>query len=171
MKAVVRALVVIALTGLVGLVGAGVASAHDALIGTDPADGSSVDVGPATVALEFSDVVQNIEPLITVTSADGSHWEGSPVSAIGTKVSVPVNPLGPAGVYTVSYRIVSADGHPVEGTTTFTLTTAGTGVADPATQPVAPSNSIPGWVWITGAVVVVLGVGVAGMVTTRRRLD
>ncbi|HEX5813288.1 MAG TPA: copper resistance protein CopC, partial [Pseudonocardia sp.] len=81
-------------------------------------------------------------------------------------------PLGPAGVYQIGYRVVSADGHPVSGKVAFTLTTAGAGSAQaqtpattaapdavPTTAP-PDAGGAPVWPWIAGAVVLVAG-GVA----------
>jgi hypothetical protein len=114
--------------------------------------------------------VQNLEPLITVVGPAGDRWEGSPVTVLNNTVSAPVNPLGPAGGYTIAYRVISADGHAVEGTTTFTLTAAGSGTPNPASADTATaSDSIPAWVWVIGAAVVVVVVIVIGIVTTRRR--
>jgi methionine-rich copper-binding protein CopC len=151
------------------LLGATPAAAHNALVSSTPADKAYVSVGPTTVTLTFNDLVQNIAPLITVTSADGSHWEGSPVSVVDSRASVPVNPLGPAGSYTVSYRIISADGHPVEGTTTFTLSAAGTGTPNPAAPVTGSTSDVPGWVWALGAGIVVLVVVVFTVRGARRR--
>ena len=82
------------------------------------------------------------------------------VSTSGPTVSVPVAPFGPAGRYQVGYRVVSGDGHPVEGSTTFTLTKAGPGT--PPAQPAAaagagePSDGgSPVWPWIAAAAVAV----------------
>jgi len=85
--------------------------------------------------------------------------------------SVKALPLGPAGVYQIGYRVVSADGHPVSGKTSFTLTTAGPGSANaqapaattvpnavPSAAPPEPAGA-PVWPWIVGAVVLV-GAGV-----------
>lgn len=166
-----RVILVAATIGALGLFGAGTAAAHDALIGSDPADGAAVAAAPAEVSLTFNDVVQNLQPLMTVVGPAGDRWEGSPVSVLNNTVSVPVNPLGPAGTYTVAYRIISADGHAVEGTTTFQLTTAGTGTPNAGgdTTGSTASNSIPAWVWVLGAGLVVVVVIAVGVVTTRRR--
>ena len=164
-----RAAVALVAMAVLTLVGAPPAAAHNALVSSTPADKASVASGPSTMTLTFSDLVQNIAPLMTVTSADGSHWEGSPVSVVDSKASVPVNPLGPAGVYTVSYRIISAEGHPVEGTTTFTLSVAGPGTPNPAAAVSASSSEIPGWVWALGAGIVVLVVVMFTVRGARRR--
>lgn len=165
-----RVVVVGAVIMLLGVIGAVPALAHDSLTGSVPADGSSVDTGPTEVTLTFNDVVQNLQPLITVVGPNADHWEGSPVTVVNNTVSVPVHPLGPAGLYTVSYRIISADGHAVEGTTTFTLTAAGAGTPNPAgATTAAATNNIPAWVWILGAGLVLIVVVIGGVISTRRR--
>ncbi len=165
----VRAALVALLAGGLVLLGAGPAWAHNTLIGSDPADGASLGSSPATVTLTFNDVVQNLEPVVTVVGPAGDRWQGAPVTVLNNTVSVPVNTLGPAGDYTIAYRVVSADGHAVEGTTRFTLTAAAGGTPNPAEQGPAASDAIPAWVWILGAALVVVLVVVVGVVTTRRR--
>jgi copper resistance protein C len=49
-----------------------------------------------------------------------------------------VSALGPAGPCQIGYRGVSDDGHPVEGTVSFTLTTPGAAAAAPQTAEPAP---------------------------------
>ncbi len=167
----VRLSLVVAMIGVLGLLGAGPALAHDALIDSYPADGATLDVAPTSVTLRFNDAVQNLTPLITVVDPVGDRWEGSPVTVLNNTVSVPVNPLGAAGTYTVAYRVVSADGHAVAGATTFDLTTAGSGSANvaPTGDAGGATDSIPAWVWMLGAGLVVALVIVVGVVTTRRR--
>ena len=154
-----------------GLISAGDALAHNTLTGSTPADGSVVSTSPPEVTLTFNDVVQNLQPLIAVTGPGGHHWEGSRVRVVNNTVSVPVNPLGPAGIYTVAYRIISADGHAVEGATTVSLSDAGTGTPNPDIPGSAgATNGIPAWVWILGAVVVLLAVVIVGFISSRRRV-
>jgi hypothetical protein len=75
-----------------------------------------------------------------------------------------VRELGPRGVYTIGYRVVSADGHPVSGKVTFTLTKAGNGTPaanneDAQAAPLESEDSgLPIWVWLVGAAVL-LGAG------------
>jgi hypothetical protein len=54
---------------------------------------------------------------------DGHHEEGE-VEIVGGRVRQPVGELEP-GRYRITYRIVSADGHPVTGTVTFTVSSDG----------------------------------------------
>ncbi|HKS46671.1 MAG TPA: copper resistance CopC family protein [Amycolatopsis sp.] len=135
------------------------ASAHDVLISTDPAKDAALDTGPAKITLTFDAPVQGGDiNQIAVTGPNGTQWAEGSVQIDSNVISAPVRPLGPAGVYTVGYRILSADGHPVEGQYAFTLTKAGTGT--PATASAATgtaqssgSGGVPIWVWIAGAVV------------------
>jgi methionine-rich copper-binding protein CopC len=158
---IVRLLAVVALAGLGTVALAGTASAHNVLINTSPKAGATVTTGPTQIRFDFDAPVEQGENNITVLGPNGTHWERSETATVvGNTVSTPVAPLGPAGVYTVSYRIISADGHPVTGDMTFTLTKAGTG------QPVTPTaaadasggGGIPIWVWIVAAIVVLGGV-------------
>jgi hypothetical protein len=138
------------------------ASAHDVLIGTSPKAGSSVTTGPAKVTFNFDAPVQNGDDTIAVIGPNGTHWEKTSVATVvGDTVSTTVAPLGPVGVYTVSYHIISADGHAVTGDMTFRLTKAGTGQpvgAATASSTGTGGGGVPAWVWIVIAVVVLGGV-------------
>lgn len=174
-----RVLALLLLAGSVLFAGAAPASAHSELIGSDPADGSSAATGPSRVALTFSEAVQTGFTTVTVIGPGGAQWQAGPPVQDGAVVTVPVRPLGPAGEYTIGYRVVSADSHPVQGSVRFTLTAPGPGTAAaPAPSgagvpggnaaPDGPASTVDGpdgggtpvWPWIAGAVLL-LGVGVA----------
>ena len=57
------------------------------------------------------------------------------LSVMGGVVNAPVKPLGPAGRYEVGYRVVSDDGHPVQGKIAFTLVVASSAAAAAAASP------------------------------------
>jgi copper resistance protein C len=152
------ACVVLAVAGMIGL--AGPAFAHNVLVGSDPKDGTQLDVGPSSVSLTFDLPIQNGDfNVITVTGPSGTRWEGGAAKVDSNVISAPVRPLGAAGQYTIGYRILSADGHPVSGAVKFTLTKAGNGT------PITPSaatgssggGSAPVWPWIVGGVVLLGG--------------
>jgi methionine-rich copper-binding protein CopC len=105
------------------------AQAHNILIGSDPKDGAQLATGPDKITLTFDQPVRQGFAQISVTGPDGTRWENGKTTVDNHKVSVGVNPLGPAGEYIVGYRILSSDGHPVASKTVFTLTTPGTGTA------------------------------------------
>lgn len=134
--------------GAAGIVGAAVpASAHNVVVGTTPASGSTVTEAPGSVDVTFDDVVLDLSTegsstVVTVTDADGTDYAtGCPTTQDRT-VSVPVA-LGEGGEYTVDWRIVSADGHPTSGAFSFTYDPpAGAEAATPATDapPCAPAG-------------------------------
>lgn len=160
-----RALIAFLFAGAAVLGTAAPAAAHNALISSDPKDKTSLEVGPSSVTLTFDQDVQGGQGIntISVVDADGGHYEvaGDPTikdNAVSTKVDA----LGKAGQYKIGYRILSADGHPVSGELTFTLTKDGTGTprkVDASNLMDKPSDGLPIWVWIVGAVVL-LGGGV-----------
>ena len=156
----VAAVLLLTLLGVLGL--ATPAFAHNQLTSSNPTDKASLETGPGEIVLTFDQPVQAGEGLntVAVTSENGDRWEGGASDVASNVVTTPIRELGPAGDYTVAYRVISADGHPVDGTLTFTLTTAGDGTpAAPATDSAADdSGGVPIWVWIGGAVVV-LGAG------------
>lgn len=167
-----RQLIVLVLAALGLVLGTGTALAHDVLVHSDPASGARLDTGPSKVTLSYDLPVQNVSSTLAVVGPDGLHYESGPSVVSGNTVSAPVGPLGPVGTYTIGYRIVSDDGHPVSGETTFILTRAGTGHGVPAAQsPAAASAPDPGtssadgsgsgsggaplWPWIAGAILLV----------------
>lgn len=118
---------------------AGPAAAHDSLPGSDPAAGSTVHAVPARITLRFAEPAQKLGTQIAVLGPDGDVAIGGPVLADAT-VSVAVGPGAPAGAYRVSWRVTSADGHPVEGILRFTVggaaaTSAPAGTRSPASPP------------------------------------
>lgn len=161
-----RILAVLTLAGL-GLFALAVpASAHNSLISSNPTNDASLAAGPQSIVLTFDQPVQEGEGLnsIAVTGPDGNEWQGGPAKVDSNVVTAPVRELGPTGVYTIGFRIVSADGHPVSGEVKFTLTTAGNGtpapVTDAKTLPLSSESDggVPIWVWLVGAAVL-LGAG------------
>ena len=102
------------------------ASAHAALSWSSPEVSSSVSEAPTQVTLVFDDEIQIIEGtesnIITVTDENDRHFETGDVTVNGGKVGVELSPLN-EGTYTVAYRVVSADGHPVSSEYQFEFTT------------------------------------------------
>lgn len=158
-----RLVVALAAGGAV-LLGAPAADAHSVLISSSPAENAAVTASPAEAVLEFGEAVENRFTELTVLGPDGaSHWEAGPASVVDARVSAPLRELGPAGVYTIHYRVTSADGHPVSGTIPFHLTVAGPATAAPsaaATAAAPRDGTMPLWPWITGGAVL-LGTGFA----------
>jgi|GEM_PF-4268747 len=106
---------------VMSVLAAGPASAHAGLVDTDPADGSTHDTAPAKVSFTFNEVVGNA--VVAVTAPDGSSVKVTGTRAVDNVVTAQVADVDQRGTYSASYRVVSADGHPVEGTVTYEVTT------------------------------------------------
>lgn len=117
MKALLISLVVI-----VGLVVAPAAQAHTDLVGTTPADGAVVSEAPDSIVLQFNEVPLESLVDVVITDAAGAVVAMDAAEGSGTEVSVPWPASLSSGDYTVAYRVVSADGHPVTGTFSFSYT-------------------------------------------------
>lgn len=98
------------------------ASAHSSEVATDPLDGASLAALPASVSVTMDEKPMDVGHAMVVSAPDGTQVSGPEVSIIGHSLSVPIIAQGPAGDYKVGYRVVSADGHVVTGSFTFTVT-------------------------------------------------
>ncbi|MGW7407928.1 copper resistance CopC/CopD family protein [Streptomyces sp. NPDC054833] len=114
-------LLFLAVTGAL-LAGAGPASAHAALTGSDPAQGVVVDKAPDQVSLTFSEKVAMNDDSLRVLDPKGKRVDaGKPSNVSGTTYAVQLKSGLGNGTYTVTYQVVSADSHPVAGAYTFSV--------------------------------------------------
>jgi copper transport protein len=123
---VVRRAVVLALLGLV--VAPGAASAHARLEGTSPERGTTVAREPAQVVFRFDEPVEATFGAVRVFDARGERVDDGRLVRPGRDQRVAGAGLkrGLAdGTYTATYRVISADGHPVSGGFTFSIGHAG----------------------------------------------
>ncbi|MFE5395726.1 copper resistance protein CopC [Streptomyces sp. NPDC056568] len=119
----VRTLVLLLLAAACALLaGAGPASAHAALTGSDPRQGAVVDKAPAHVSVTFSESVSMDDDSLRVFDPQGKRVDdGGPSGTGGTTYTVNLHAGLPDGTYTVTYQVVSADSHPVAGAYTFSI--------------------------------------------------
>ncbi len=121
------------ITGLLGvlgavlallLAGAGPAAAHAALQSTDPAQSAVLPTAPQAVTLTFSEAVSLSSDSVRVLDPSGRAVDsGSPAHADGKDNTARVG-LGSGlanGTYTVAWRAVSEDSHPIGGAFTFSI--------------------------------------------------
>lgn len=155
-----RLLAAALLVMVAAITGAPTASAHAVRTASDPADGATLTAGPARVSATFNEQLQTAFAAMTVVGPDGNLWSSSPPEVQGATVGVGLRPLGPAGRYTVNYRVTSADGHVVSGSWSFTVSAAGTGTPGPSAAAGPADSGIPVWPFLVGAIVLVGGAGV-----------
>jgi copper transport protein len=111
---------------LVGVLGfAAPAFAHAQLIGTSPANGAVLAVPPARVVLTFGEAVQAPPTAIEVYNAAGQRVRTGQVGhPAGRADQVQISlPRSMQGTYVVSWRVISADTHPVQGAFSFSVGT------------------------------------------------
>ncbi|MFE2885070.1 copper resistance CopC/CopD family protein [Streptomyces sp. NPDC059272] len=114
---------------------ASTASAHAALESTDPADGSVLKSAPRTVTLTFSESVALLDDSFRVYDPDNRRVSTSSAhhaKGAGDTASVTLPGKLGTGTFTVAWRVVSADSHPVSGAFTFSI-----GKPSATTTPVA----------------------------------
>ncbi|SEC48585.1 hypothetical protein SAMN04489727_3927 [Amycolatopsis tolypomycina] len=173
---------VLALSGV--LLVAGPASAHTELKSSSPAEGASLAAPPRKIELTFEEPVTLQPDPISITGPDGAKWSVGTPSVVDAVISAPVTPSGPAGAYTLTYKVVSGDGDKVTAAVHFTLTApVSSSAAAPTSSSAAPAATtesaapapasdvaagVPAWVWILVAVVVVLAALVVALRLLRR---
>ncbi|MEU0720507.1 copper resistance CopC family protein [Streptomyces lavendulocolor] len=97
------------------------AAAHTELDISSPGANAELAGLPPRVTLTFSDPMTQKYAKVAVTTSDGKSAADGEPQVSGKQVTLALDPASPAGRYTVGYRVVSADGHPVSGSYTFTV--------------------------------------------------
>jgi copper transport protein len=95
------------------------AAAHAALVESVPADGAAVETSPQEVRLVFNEPVAPVT--IKLLDAAGTAVAGISVEALDRTVTLRLGEALPDGTYIVSYRVTSADSHPVAGSILFAI--------------------------------------------------
>ena len=120
---------------LVGVLALGTtaASAHATLESSSPADGQSVLTSPSEIRITFNEAVTTISGGLSVLDADGKTVDVGNSEVVGGRTLVaPISETLSDGTYVATYRVLSADGHPVSGSILFGV---GNGALDRSAQP------------------------------------
>jgi copper transport protein len=102
---------------LTSLVQAPSASAHASLVGSEPADGAVLADMPKTLRLTFNEPVS---PQVVRLIGPGGEALTAAVGAENNTLTLTPPPLR-HGSYALSWRVISADGHPVGGAVLFSI--------------------------------------------------
>lgn len=100
---------------IAALASAAPAAAHDQLVGTAPAAGERLDAAPEQLELTFSSVLMDVGHQVLVLDADGRDWAGAEPRLTRETLVQPLPEELPHGEYSVRWRVVSSDGHPITG--------------------------------------------------------
>lgn len=147
-----------------GLLLAGPASAHASVVTSDPGDGTRLKAAPHTVSITFDESVGlGSVGYLHVTDQNGKRVDARSAYHPGGKGNVVADDLTSGlgdGTYTESFRVVSADAHPITGTIRFVVGNGalvrGAGPTGPTVDP-GTSKAFDVSRWISFAGLAVLG--------------
>ncbi len=114
------------------------ALAHEQLVESSPAEGEVLADSPSEIVLTFTADVLPISPIILVRDSAGNVVHDDEPVVEGNVVSTQLPKLAD-GAYQVVWRVVSGDGHPIEGTVGFAVGSA----MDP-TPSQSPTEAVSG---------------------------
>jgi methionine-rich copper-binding protein CopC len=114
------------------------AFAHDQLISSSPAPDARLDKTPTSITLTFSSPLLELGHEVRVVDDNAKNWVGG-VAALNRETLTQALPELPDGGYQVSWRVVSADGHPISGSYEFRL---GSPAAAAPTASASPTASV-----------------------------
>ncbi|GIG13581.1 transport integral membrane protein [Catellatospora methionotrophica] len=155
-RAKVRGLLAVVAFLALTLLPASPAYAHAALLRTSPPAGSVVPEAPREVALTFSEPVSPVADKIRIVGPDGQRADRGKPTVDGNVVKIQVREDAPKGTYLVSYRVISADSHPIPGGFTFSVG------APSATPTAVPDEKVD--TTIRNLIAVAKVIGYAGLV-------
>lgn len=123
----------------------GLASAHAYIVKSTPAANEALDKSPEEITIVYNEPIEKVFHSLTVTNTSGTHvdLDNSHIDEKNpAKLTAGLQKNLPDGIYTVSWRVVSADGHPITGVIPFIV---GSGESAPASQTAAPGKTLPDW--------------------------
>jgi len=201
-NSIARAILTLVAAASMIFVGSVSASAHAELEASNPIADSVIGAMPENIELTFGEILMVVEGSteanqVTVTNADGKRVDSKKTVVADRTASVAINQDAAEGVYTVAYRVVSEDGHPIEGAFKFEVSVAAqsgeapdatpvpigeepdgapTAVIAPAPEPalfdaddaVEPGPSVLPWI-LTGAIVIAAAAGTFIVIRRRSR--
>jgi len=134
------------------------ALAHASLLGAVPADNVTIPEPPQSFQLDFNEPVSPL--VMRLIGPDGQVTTLTDARAANKSVTIAAPPMPQRGSYVLSWRVISADGHPVGGVVSFAIGHPSTGVEAP---PVKGAAAVHAAIWTTQFILSIgLFVGVGG---------
>ncbi|WP_341359552.1 copper resistance CopC family protein [Georgenia sp. M64] len=136
---------VLAVVAALVLATAPAATAHDVLLESSPADGARLASSPREITLTFSADLLATGAAMAVSDDAAATVAEAPAEVDGRVAAVSLEEELPAGGYTVTWSVVSSDGHRIDGDLTFTVEgpaegTGSAGSAGTATDAADPAG-------------------------------
>jgi copper transport protein len=133
------------------------ACAHASLVKAEPADGAVIVQAPPALKLTFNEPVAPL--VMRLIGPGGEPIALGDVTAENTTVTIAAPPALQRGTHVLSWRVISADGHPVAGALIFSI---GAPSARPASD-VVGDRSVRAALWAAKVVIYAgLFIGIGG---------
>ena len=129
------------------------ANAHATITSSSPPDGSRLAAAPASVSITFDEPVTLV--YLHVVDAHGRRVDDGADTRDGATIGVGLRTGLGQGTFVESYRVISADSHPVAGSIRFVV---GNGALDAGGVDLSTTNA-----WTSGLFVAVRWIGFAGL--------
>jgi copper resistance protein C len=100
------------------LINPGVASAHDWLVNSTPAE-NSTGPAPAQVSMTFNEPVTNAKAWIV--GPDNAVWSAGPLTGSGANYTIAMKPSPPPGMYVVHWHNTAGDGDDIYNGWSFNI--------------------------------------------------
>jgi copper transport protein len=127
-----------------------VASAHAYLVGSDPAAGARLDSSPTRAILRFNEAFVRGSAGVSLRRTDGTRVTLPPALEQGATIVQPLPP-GLHGIFLLTWKLLSDDGHPTQGSIPFSV--GATGALPAATTSEGPTQwpeVAAGWLLFAG---------------------
>lgn len=119
------------------------AFSHDYLMNSSPEDGATLDAQPKQIVLGFSGEIQDLGAQVVIQDINTDIVAQGAPTIDGKNVSFDVPLELGNGVFTVNWRVVSSDAHPIEGTLSYTVAGAEQEVAPTPAESESPAPESP----------------------------
>ena len=136
------AVVFAVLFSLAGFAADSPSQAHDELLSTTPKDGAALAAAPPVVVLKFAAAPLKDTTKLVATDSSGRQIPLTDVAVVGATATAKWPADASAGTYKIAWRNVGSDGHPLNGTFSFSYTTANQGPTVTATPTGSPNAGI-----------------------------
>jgi len=137
MPAPIRGLRALLAVALLVTAAATPAAAHTDLVSTDPADGKVLSAPPERLTMRFGEDILDGGARVVAQDQSGGKVDLGPEQVNGPELTAAWPGTAAEGTYTVAWRAVSDDGHPLEGR--FAFTVKGATATVPVTPPADPT--------------------------------
>ena len=163
------------------------AIAHDQLVDAYPQEGETVEAGIIDIRLRFSDDVLAIgegnEILVIGPAGENSGLQNNSCAFTDGDLVYTKVDLDSPGEYTVTWRVVSGDGHPITGIQRFSVENTSAHISNgivpgtecsSAIESLEDSQTQPGidieWLWILG-IFPVVALGIYFALRPKKQID